>query len=39
MIGPCGEFAQCFNTRIPPIGDDTLLPVPGATDVKAHLPG
>jgi cell division protease FtsH len=36
-LGPKGERGQYFKTRIPEIGDDTLLPTLEANDVKVSV--
>ncbi len=38
-IGPQGETAQRFSTRIPPFGDETLLPLLEAQDVEVRVIG
>jgi cell division protease FtsH len=36
-IGPQGESAQRFSTRIPAFGDETLLPLLEAQDIVVHV--
>jgi cell division protease FtsH len=36
-IGPQGETAQRFSTRIPAFGDETLLPLLEAQDIEVHV--
>ena len=36
-IGPQGEAAQRFSTRIPAFGDETLLPLLEAQDIVVHV--
>ena len=36
-IGPQGESAQRFSTRIPAFGDETLLPLLEAQDIEVHV--
>jgi len=36
-IGPQGETAQRFSTRIPAFGDETLLPLLEAQDIVVHV--
>jgi cell division protease FtsH len=38
-IGPQGETAQRFSTRIPPFGDETLLPLLEAQGVEVRVSG
>jgi cell division protease FtsH len=36
-IGPQGESAQCFSTRIPAFGDETLLPLLETEGIEIHV--
>ena len=36
-IGPQGESAQRFSTRIPAFGDETLMPLLEAQDIEVHV--